>query len=328
MFTKPAPKHSYSRRKFGHDYRSACTYHIIFRKAEGAEPFSRIMGDASILPGQPGCAWAQWLQLGEIIGFSIRGFHDEYPEVAVYCYCVMPDHVHILLRITKPTDRHLGQYMGYLKTTINKAYSLLLERETSCEEIFEAGFTDKVILSNRPLAPLFAYIRQNPHRLAMRRQYPQFFRRVTGIAIGNKSYEAYGNLFLLRNPDKWVVKISRNDSSETVASKCNAAVDEASSGTVLVSPFISPAERQIRRKAEAVGASIILIVHEAFPERFKPAAHDFELCSAGRLLIITLGMEAKTPLTRPLCQQMNELARIIAEEGFAATGNAPSPLRR
>lgn len=86
----------------------------------------------------------------------------------------------------------------------------------------------------------------------------------------------------------------------------------ASKGTVLVSPFISQAEKAIRAEAESLGAKIILITHEAFPERFKPSAHDFDLCSKGRLLIISLGLTAGTGLSRALCMQMNDLAEAIA----------------
>ena len=59
-------------------------------------------------------------------------------------------------------------------------------------------------------------------------------------------------------------------------------------------------------------ASIILITYEAFPERFTPPSHDFDLCPAGRLLIITLGLAAKTELTREICERMNALAECVA----------------
>ena len=57
----------------------------------------------------------------------------------------------------------------------------------------------------------------------------------------------------------------------------------------------------------------ILITHEAFTDRFKPAAHDFELCAAGSLLIISLGLPAGTTLSRSHCLAMNALAEAIAE---------------
>ena len=81
----------------------------------------------------------------------------------------------------------------------------------------------------------------------------------------------------------------------------------------MVSPFISSKEKEIRQMIEQEDGKIILITHEVFPERFKPSAHNFELCSKGRLLIITLGYPLKTNLTRKICNEMNELALEIAE---------------
>ena len=191
-------------------------------------------------------------------------------------------------------------------------YSQLKHEEIKPEDIFRRGYCDKPLYDNRSLDNWYAYIKLNPHRLAMRLQYPQFFQRVRKLKIETKEYEAYGNLFLFRNPDKVSVKIRRKFTLEEKAQKKASWLWEASRGTVLVSPFISQEEKAIRVEAEAAGAAVILIAHEAFPERFKPAAYDFNLCSGGRLLIISLGLPPKPPLTREICQRMNALAEIVA----------------
>lgn len=81
----------------------------------------------------------------------------------------------------------------------------------------------------------------------------------------------------------------------------------------MVSPFISKEEKQIREIIEQNRGKIILITHEAFPERYKPADHNLELCSNGRLLIVSMGYPAKTALTREICNEMNKLAVEITE---------------
>ncbi len=90
----------------------------------------------------------------------------------------------------------------------------------------------------------------------------------------SREYEAYGNPFLFRNPDKEAVKISRKDSEEAKQRKREEWLFSAEKGTILVSPFISPLEKAIRSEAESLGAKIILIVHEAFPEIYKPATQE------------------------------------------------------
>lgn len=148
----------------------------------------------------------------------------------------------------------------------------------------------------------------------MRQQYPQFFHRTRKLKIGDKEYEAYGNLFLFRNPDKEAVKISRKFSPEKKDQMKAHWVSVGGKGTVLVSPFIHKFEKTVRAEAEANGAKIIIIVHESFPERFKPHAHDFALCEQGRLLIISLGLPIGTELSREHCVIMNNLAAVIATD--------------
>ncbi|MDE6795015.1 MAG: hypothetical protein K2J63_06880, partial [Muribaculaceae bacterium] len=80
----------------------------------------------------------------------------------------------------------------------------------------------------------------------MRQQFPHFFQRVRKLRIGEKDYEAYGNLFLIRNPDKAAVKISRKFTLEEKQQKQSRWLSDAAKGTVLVSPFISQEEKRIR----------------------------------------------------------------------------------
>lgn len=225
----------------------------------------------------------------------------------------MPDHVHILLRVKKWSDLHLDYYVDNLCLNVVNKYNQVAGTRFSLDDIFEPGYCDKPLLLGRSLETLFRYLRENPHRLAMRQQYPDFFRRVRRLSVGDNTYEAYGNLFLFRNPDKTAVKISRSYSEEKRAALRAEWLEAARTGGILVSPFISPAERAIREEAEALGSRIILITHEAFGERYKPAAHDFELCAAGRMMIISMGHPVGTTLTRELCLQMNDLAATLAK---------------
>lgn len=303
----------YHKRAFAHNYHAPFIYHIILKKKNGADIFGEVGGDARIPFGSAGCAFIKESALGSIIAGKIREIQKIFPILQVYQYCIMPDHVHILLRVKDWSEHLLDYYIDYLKTLVASKYSQTISKAIEGDDIFEPGYCDKPLLLKRSLDTLFRYIRENPHRLAMRRQYPQFFQRARNIRIGGEQYEAYGNLFLLRNPDKEAVKISRKDTPEAVADKTARWLGDASRGTVLVSPFISPKEKEIRTKAEAIGASVIFLTHEALSERFKPSEHDFALCSAGRMLIISLGLPAKTPLTREICQQMNALAAHLAE---------------
>lgn len=304
--------HSYHRRSSHHDYLNPFIYHIILKKREGCEAFGSITGDARIPYGNPGCAAVNESRLGKIIAKAVLHLPYGYPILKLHQFCVMPDHLHLLLQVLFRSDKHLDFYIDCLKERIAGRYSAQMQQSINQDDIFEEGYCDKPLYDGRSLDGWYRYIRENPHRLAMRRQYPRFFQRVRNLKIATYECQAYGNLFLLRNPDKMAVKISRRFSEEEKLRKKKLWIESASQGTVIVSPFISAAEKAIRSKVEALGGKIILITHEAFPERFKPAKHDFDLCAEGRLLIISLGRPAPASLSRADCVAMNELAELLA----------------
>ena len=304
---------NYHRRAYAHDYHAPFIYHLIIKKAKACANFGSIRGDAKIAPGKPGCAFVAKNKLGGAIATMLKDLQLQYPFLQVYQYAIMPDHIHILLRVKERTELHLSDYIRIYKQNVVNQYNLVAGTRFSLDDIFEPGYCDKPLLLGRSLETLFRYIRENPHRLAMRQQYPDFFRHVRRLSIGDNTYEAYGNLFLYRNPDKVAVKISRSYDEEKRAALRAEWLETARTGGILVSPFISPAERSIREEAEALGAKIILITHEAFGERYKPAAHDFEQCAAGRMMIISMGQPSGTTLTRELCLQMNDLAATLAK---------------
>lgn len=309
---KDSGEHSYHRRSFHHDYHNPFIYHIILKKRKDCENFGSVTGNARISYGNLGCAAIKESLLGRIIAKMALRVPYDYPIIKLHQFCVMPDHVHILLQILFRSDKHLDFYIDHLKERIAKRISTETGKLISADDIFEKGYCDKPLYDDRSLDGWYRYIRENPHRLAMRLQYPYFFQRVRNLRISNYECQAYGNLFLLRNPDKATVKVSRKFSEEEKAKNKALWIESASRGTVIVSPFISPAEKAIRAEVETLGANIILITHEAFPDRYKPSKHDFDLCSTGRLLIISLGMPAQTPLSRKTCLTMNSLAADIA----------------
>ena len=303
----------YNKRAFAHNYCAPFIYHIILSKNNSFPTFGSITGNAKIPFGEPGCADIDENEFGHIISKSIIGLPKKYPIIQIYQYKVMPDHVHILLCVKDWSNYHLDFYIKELTEFIARHCSKITGQQLIDSDIFEEGYCDKPLLLGISLNGWFKYIKLNPHRLAMRIQYPDFFRKIRNLKIGNREYEAYGNLFLISNPDKTAIKISRRFSNQLKSELRTKWEIDALQGVIMVSPFISKEEKQIREIIERNGGKIILITHEAFPERFKPAAHNFELCSDGRLLIVSMGYPVKTALTREICNEMNELAAEIAE---------------
>lgn len=277
---------------------------ITLSKSPLAEDFGTLAGDYRLPAGEPGSSYISASPTGRIIKDIIKNFCEIEPKVKILQYALMPDHLHMLIFVTEPTQEILGRIIARFKVAINKA--------TGSNSIFKKGFNDQILKHSRSLDTLYRYIRENPRRLAVRRAHPEFFMRVNRLKIGENYYQAYGNFQLTECPFKEQVIVHRADTPEKRASNHDMWLYTAANGGVLVSPFISPAEKDIRAEAEEAGGRFILIINQSFAERYKPVGRDFGLCEAGRLLIVSAGLGAD--LTRAACQTMNTIAETICKQ--------------
>lgn len=193
--------------------------------------------------------------------------------------------------------------MEGFKVAVNKAAGI--------DDVFAKGFNDQILKNSRSLDTLYKYIRDNPRSLAVRRAHPEFFSRVNKLKIGERTYQAYGNFQLLDNPFKEQVIVHRADTPEIRRLNRELWLYTAANGGVLVLSFISPDEKVIRSEAEESGGRIILIINHLIDSRYKPVGHDFDLCEAGRLLIISANLDGD--LSRSACLTMNSLAEEICK---------------
>ena len=97
-------------------------------------------------------------------------------------------------------------------------------------------------------------------------------------------WTAVGNPFLLDAPLLVSVRISRFTPPDTMTRVTSQILAYAARGAVLVSPFISPGEREVKEAILAAGGSVIQLVTEGFGKYYKPAGRDFDCCAAGRML--------------------------------------------
>ena len=311
--------HRYTRRKRGHDYKAPCIYHIILHKAATAPDLGSLVGDPRIAPGNPGCANIAHSLLGNIIEREICNLPSYNASIEIYQYKVMPDHVHILLHVMAYLPKAIGSYIGGMKTGVKKKWHALRQSQDSSaqeEPVFEDNFTDKIIHPGRKLDPIFKYIRENPHRLAIRKFYPVFFQRIRNITVNGELFEAYGNIFHLRNPFKSQVIVHHYNTAKEIEEMHCEWMREAITGGVLVSPFISKPEKKAYNEAVSLGGRIIYIQNESFSERYKPSQREFNLCCEGRLLLMAPVQSYGKDISKPICNRMNKIAEEIAKGNF------------
>ncbi len=302
----------YNRRLRNFDYSRPAIYHIILKKAPGCPAFGNLAGDPAVRPGEPGCARIDKTPLGKLVNKEIYNWPLRFPVLQLYQYTVMPDHVHILLRVKEEIPLKLGFYVGKLNEIVQKAWTGVTVGEASPAVVFQEGYTDRVLHPGRDLDTLFRYIRENPHRLAMRKLHPEFFQTLRNIEIAGEQWQAYGNLFLLRDPFVSAVVVHTRHTPEERAALREEWLWNAANGGVLASPFISPAENAIREEAEKLGSRIIHIQETPFPDRYKPEERRFNLCCEGKLLILAPMRPLPEERFRYKCLHMNRIAEYLA----------------
>lgn len=166
------------------------------------------------------------------------------------------------------------------------------------------------------------YIDMNPQRLATKRLKPGYFRVQQGIEAGGRSYAGVGNTTLLMaerfeavHVRRAMVKAAEDGDKEPLRNYMNGCVLAARKGTVMVSPFISPQEKQVMQVLLDEQLPFILLADNGFREYYKPSDALFDACAAGRVLILSpWPYDAdKRHISREDCNALNIMAEEITK---------------
>ena len=96
----------------------------------------------------------------------------------VYC-AIMPDHLHLLVKVWRELERSLGNAIGGFKTGCEKIYAKMGGEG----RLFAEGFVDHVVLRAGQLAVELNYLQDNPRRLAIKRLFPDLFKVLRRMAV-------------------------------------------------------------------------------------------------------------------------------------------------
>ena len=223
--------------------------------------------------------------------------------------------------------------------TINEGKAAAKGNAAAAESIApKEGYWAFPIFTERPfirplsrrgqLKAMMRYVQMNPQRLATKRLMPGFFRVQKGIEIAGRSYDGVGNVALLHAGSYdvvhvrsiWVKAAQRGD-RQNLRDYMNSRVLKARKGVVMVSPFISPQEKQVMQVLLDEQRPFILLADNGFREYYKPSDNLFDACAEGRLLILSPWQydAGKRHISRADCQALNAMA-----EEIAAWGNTTS----
>ena len=386
-------QHNMKRRFPCHNYSDKGTY-MLTLVVEGRKPlFGTLQGDGLAPSDSENEPRVVLSPLGKaILDREIQKISAFYPMVEVWKLCIMPDHLHIIIRVKEkmPEGKNLGQVVRGFKTGCTRAWWGLTEgKETFGEPkvtgaqatpaapvpaipapvpagsapvpagsapvpagsapvpagsapvpdgsapvpagsapvpagspagpglrplLFEKGYCDKILLRPGQLDNWKRYLDDNPRRLAIKRQHPDYFTIMHQISIGEWTCKAVGNRFLLNNPEKAAVIVHSAYNDAQFAEMKAKWLALAENGGVLISAAIATREKEVMREAMDCGYRLIYLRENGFPEFYKPAGESFTACSEGRLLQISpwdYHMQRKT-ISREQCLMLNRLAEEIA----------------
>lgn len=272
-YRRPQLRNSRINYRFG---RFFVTFQVFQNKSE----LGAIVGEECVLNA-----------LGEAVKKLIETLHDFNPEVHVDSFVVMPNHVHIVLKIDdRPTndEHHLGKIMRKLKSLAAREYRLLKERGQARDigtHLWQENYWEKIVTSNEQLEAIRRYVEENPKRWSIDRFGP-----VTSFSQGNlglldepfeafvASQDAGGNG---PAPREWTQGATALRPEKGLESGVVAPREKP----VIISTFTSAQEREILRRLVAGGRRFIAVYPGGIPAALP--GNIAESVAAGRALLIS-----------------------------------------
>lgn len=147
--------------------------------------------------------------LGEVLKNEIETQPRRHKELQVIAYTIMPDHCHILIRVSTEMTGHLGNVVWGIKygTTVSYLNAMAAQKGQPCRveggtsmrrgvvatsdavpvlyvaPLWAQGYHDRIVMHQGQVALLRRYIRRNPARLWVKRHSERALMVVTDIFL-------------------------------------------------------------------------------------------------------------------------------------------------
>lgn len=211
---------------------------------DGQEPRPPMDG-RELHPPMDGRALFTPTELGRRVEAHVWRIPEFTPEIEVLGVQCMPDHLHMVLRVSRRMAKPLGEHLRGFKIGCTKIALSAMDGRTPHSPmdgraqgraqgeaargkgLFADGFVDTILFDDEAVKRGLDYMRDNPRRLVEKREHPEYFRMVRQLRIhvhGNGEdspmdgraldgralcFAALGNQALLRAPSLVQVQCSR-----------------------------------------------------------------------------------------------------------------------
>ena len=211
------------------------------------------------------------------------------PEIKILADKVMPDHHHMVLQVQRTMTRSIRQVVrGYMQGCKEEARKLGFT-----ENLYDGPPFYRVLTHRGQLHAMIEYVKANAERAWQRRLDPDLFRMHRKTGVCGLLFTSMGNHFLLDWPERQLVEMSREASSEQIEERLKQVLAAAHNGAVTYTAAISKGEQKIARTVREQGYPLVVLLNDGFPQGgspheryYKPGGAYFEACSRGKLLLM------------------------------------------
>lgn len=263
---------------------------------------------------QPGAPHIELSPLGIKVKESLERMPQVEPKIELVCYSIMPNHIHFIIAVRGELSRPIGtiirSFMGATSRSLHMlkaegkiqwnsaAANIARKASTEKPSLWQPGYCIGICHTEQKLHTRIGYVIENPFFGILETERHDFMKRTMMLTIKGRRYSGYGNMLLLKEPDRLQVFCHRNHPvthepyhlTQDFREEKQAILNAASDGVVIVTPGISPGEADIMWSVLQNGGYVINIQQEEIPisDKWHPEKERRIYCSQGQMLVLSV----------------------------------------
>ena len=303
---------------------------------------------------QPCAPHIELSPLGIKVKESLERMPQVEPKIELVCYSIMPNHIHFIIAVRGELSRPIGtiirSFMGATSRSLHMlkaegkiqwnsaAASIARKASTEKPSLWQPGYCIGICHTEQKLHTRIGYVIENPFFGILENERHDFMKRTMMLTIKGRRYSGYGNMLLLKEPDRLQVFCHRNHPvthepyhlTQDFREEKQAILNAAADGVVIVTPGISPGEADIMWSVLQNGGYAINIQQEEIPisDKWHPEKERRIYCSQGQMLVLSVNdlphqtfydcMGQEIPMTTSYARfhLLNFVAEELCQEGI------------
>lgn len=263
---------------------------------------------------QPGAPHIELSPLGIKVKESLERMPQVEPKIELVCYSIMPNHIHFIIAVRGELSRPIGtiirSFMGATSRSLHMlkaegkiqwnsaAASIARKASTEKPSLWQPGYCIGICHTEQKLHTRIGYVMENPFFGILETERHDFMKRTMMLTIKGRRYSGYGNMLLLKEPDRLQVFCHRNHPvthepyhlTQDFRKEKQAILNAAADSVVIVTPGISPGEADIMWSVLQNGGNVINIQQEEIPisDKWHPEKERRIYCSQGQMLVLSV----------------------------------------